>query len=66
MRPMEHPNGRTGPVNEHLGEYELPNLRIPRASRSRTKRSQWTNPRRSIRINMYHRSQQEGQGAKRE
>ena len=25
MRPMEHPNRRTGPVNEHLGEHKLLN-----------------------------------------
>ena len=25
MRPTEQPNGRSGPVNEHLGEHELPN-----------------------------------------
>ena len=25
MRPMEHPNERTKPMNEHLVEHELPN-----------------------------------------
>ena len=25
MKPMERPNRRTKPVNEHLGEHELPN-----------------------------------------
>ena len=24
MRPTEHPNGLSGPVNEHLGEHEVP------------------------------------------
>ena len=28
MRPLEHPNGRTKQVNEHLGEHELTNQEV--------------------------------------